>query len=114
MVVWYLGKGNVLKLICVTIYLYGEWYTSLFFLSRPFFRNTTEHQLIPSTLVTHPFIVLTQTPMRPRFSFCSSLPDWDAITLSLGHYPWTRILLRYSWTFHDDAALTPDLMISVT
>ena len=47
---------------------------------------------------------LRQTPIRPRFSFRSSLPDRDVITLSLRQYPWTRFLLCHSKTFLDDVA----------
>ena len=55
----------------------------------------TERQLILSTLVTRLLIVLAGQPLVP-VSLQPSLPDRDVITLLLGQYPWTRLLLYCS------------------
>ena len=49
------------------------------------------------------------TPTHPGFFFCSSLPDWDVITLLPGQYPWIWFLLWPSFTFFDDAAWFPSI-----
>ena len=64
----------------------------------------TERHLTLSTIDDLSAYCPHWTPTRPRFSFCSSPPDRDVITLLLGQYPWTRFLLRYSNTFLDDVA----------
>ena len=85
----------------VTIYLWDYRYTSLFPLNidvplNLVFSPDDRAPAYPFNIGDLSSYCPRWTPTRPRFSFCSSLPDWDVITLLLGQYPWTQFLLYYS------------------
>ena len=93
--------------LCVTIIYPLRTHTHSLSFPRLSSTPSTEHQLMPSSLVACPLITMSHwTSVHSCSSFCFSPNIRNDITLHPGLDPWTCILLNPFLTFLDDTALS--------